>query len=77
MRTTQEFFNMSREQLEKVINEYGYTKEECLLFDESINTRLYNSLELLEDSKQYYISMRYEIGEILKMTDGRYALLLN
>ena len=68
---------MSREQLEKVINEYGYTKEECFLFDESINTRLYDSLELLEDSKQYYISMRYEIGEILKMTDGRYALLLN
>lgn len=68
---------MSKEQLQKVVNEHGYTKEECKLLDESAKTIFYNTLADLEMSKSYYISAQYEIREILKMTDGRYALLLN
>ena len=77
MRTTQEYFNLTTEELQEVCNKYGYTKEECKLLDESENTRFYNSLELLEDSKEYYKNMRYSIGEIFAMSDGRFALLLN
>lgn len=77
MRTTQEYFNLSTDELQEIRNEYGYTKEECLLFDESEKTLLFDSLGHLEESKEFYKNMRYEIGETLKMTNGRYALLLN
>ena len=77
MRTTQEYFNLTTEELQEVRNEYGYTREENKLLDESENTRFYSSLELLEDSKDFYKSMRYAIGETLAMSDGRFALLLN
>ena len=77
MRTTQEYFNLSIEKLHEVRNEYGYTKEECLLFDESYNTQIFSNLKHLEESKVFYKNMRYEIGETLKLSDGRFALLLN
>lgn len=77
MRTTQEYFKMSKEKLQKVANDYGYTREECKLLDESEKTVFYNELDQIEEDKAFYISQKYEIGEILKMTDGRYALLLN
>lgn len=76
MRTTQEYFNLSTDKLQEVRNEYGYTKEECLLFDESDNTQIFTNLEHLEESKEFYKNMRYEIGETLKLSDGRIALLL-
>lgn len=76
MRTTQEYFNLSTDKLQEVRNEYGYTKEECMLFDASYNTQLFDNLEHLEDSKDFYKNMRYEIGETLQLSDGRYALLL-
>lgn len=77
MRTTQEYFKMSKEKLQKVANDYGYTREECKLLDESEKTVFYNELDQIEEDKAFYISQKYEIGEIFKMTDGRYALLLN
>ncbi len=76
MRTTNDYFNMSNEELQKVANEYGYTKEECLLFDGSENTRIFESLENLENSKPWYIGQGYGIGEILQMTTNQYALFL-
>lgn len=77
MKTTMEYFGLKKEELQKIENEYGYTKEECKLLDESENTRIYDTLPLLEDSKEYYKSMHYEIGEVLVMSDGCFALLLN
>ncbi len=76
MRTTQEYFNLSTDELQEIRNEYGYTKEECLLFDESDDTKFFDNLEHLEGSKDFYKSMRYEIGETLQLSDGRYSLLL-
>ena len=76
MRSTQEYFDLSTDELQEVRNEYGYTKEECLLFDESDDTKLFDNLEHLEESKEFYKNMRYEIGETLRMTNGRFALLL-
>ena len=66
-----------KEELQETVNEYGYTKEECKLLDESENTRFYDILALLEDSKEYYKSMGYKIGETIAMSGGRFALLLN
>ena len=77
MRTTQEYFNMTKKALQEIRNEYGYTKEECMLFDASYNTQLFDSLEHLETSKDFYKNTGYEIGEILQMSNGRFALLLN
>ena len=77
MKTTIEYYGMKKEELQETVNEYGYTREECKLLDESENTRFYDTLALLEDSKAYYKSMGYNIGETLAMSDGRFALLLN
>ena len=77
MKTTIEYYGMKKEELQETVNEYGYTKEECKLLDESENTRFYDILALLEDSKEYYKSMGYNIGETIAMSDGRFALLLN
>lgn len=77
MKTTIEYYGMKKEELQETVNEYGYTREECKLLDESENTRFYDTLALLEDSKEYYKSMGYNIGETLAMSDGRFALLLN
>ncbi len=75
MRTTQEYFDMPKEELQEIRNEYGYTREECKLFDESENTIIFGSLEDLNGQKGWY-SDRYEVGEALAMTDGRFVLLL-
>lgn len=40
--STCNYFNLSREQLATVRNEYGYTKEDCLILDE-VNSELQNA----------------------------------
>lgn len=77
MRTTQEYFNLTIEELQEVRNKYGYTKEECLLLDESESTRFFESLEHLTESLDFYKANCYTIQDIFSMSDGRYALLLN
>lgn len=75
MRTTQEYFEMSDKQLMEVINEYGYTKEECMLLDESSNTQFYNDDESSLNGCDWLRSQGYCIYERLKMADGRIAVL--
>lgn len=76
MKTTQEYFKMSKDELQEIRNKYGYTKEECKLFDASENTRIFDSLEDLNGLKGWYAD-RYKVDEILAMSDGRFALLIN
>lgn len=75
MRTTQEYFNMTKKALQEVRNEYGYTKEECLLLDESINTQFYTDDESSLNGCDWLRSNGYSIYTRLKMTDGRIAVL--
>lgn len=75
MTTTQEYFDMTTEQLQEVRNEYGYTKEECLLLDESLNTQFYADDESSSDGAQWLRQQGYCIYTRLKMTDGRIAVL--
>ena len=75
MKTTQDYFNMTTEQLQKVHNEYGYTREECLLLDESTNTQFYNDDESSSNGCDWLRNQGYSIYTRLKMTDGRIAVL--
>lgn len=75
MKTTQEYFEMTTEQLQEIRNEYGYTKEECLLLDESLNTQFYNDSEDSANGCDWLRKQGYSICAILKMTDGRIAAL--
>ena len=81
MKTTVEFFNMNKEELTKVVNEYGYTKEECKLFDSSAKTILLagdTPKEEIQDTIQWYrVVSRFEFSEMLQLTDNRIALLLD
>lgn len=46
MRTTQEYFEISKEEIQEIRNEYGYTLEECKLFDASESTRIFDNMEI-------------------------------
>jgi hypothetical protein len=78
IKTTQEYFNLSVDELSQIKNEYGYTKEDCLMFDDGIAVRFYDTLESLEDGKQYHVNEnpRIDVKTTLKTTDNRYALIL-
>lgn len=49
MKTTVEYFNINKEELTKVIDEHGYTKEEWKLFDSALKVILLNNDTPKED----------------------------
>ena len=75
MKTTQEYFNMTKEILQKTSNEYGYTKEENLLLDESLETHFYNTKDDATRGAEWLRMQGYCIYTVLKMTDERIAVL--
>lgn len=75
MRTTQEYFEMSEKELQEIKNGYGYTKEECLLLDESLSTHFYSDEESSMNGCDWLRKQGYSIYTRLKMTDGRIAVL--
>ena len=80
MKTTQEYFNLSLEKLLEIRNEYGYTKEECLLFDDGAEIVFFDSEKELENEKEefnnYIQSKEYEIKETVKTINERIAVIL-
>ena len=77
MKTTIEYFNMAKGKLQEVKPESGYTKEECLLLDESIRTSFFSDPGNIAESERYMIKNGYYVKEKLLMTDGRIAVLFN
>ena len=76
IKTTQEYFNLTAEQLSEVKNEYGYTKEECKLFDAAEKVSiLANLLDAEEDISWMIKNMRMECKAILSMINGCIAVL--
>lgn len=73
MRTTQEYFNMTKEELQEVRNEYGYTKEECMLLDE--DAHFYNDDVASADGCNWLRNQGYVIETVLQMTSGKIAVL--
>ena len=80
MKTTQEYFNLSLEKLLEIRNEYGYTKEECLLFDDGVEIVFFDNEKELKNEQQefnnYIQSKEYEIKETVKTINERIAVIL-
>lgn len=51
---TTEYFNMSIDELSEVRNKYGYTKEDCKIFDDGIKVIFFNNIEEYEKEKEIY-----------------------
>lgn len=80
MKTTQEYFNLTMDELLTIRNEYGYTKEECLLFDDGSEIVFFDNEKELENEKEefnnYIQSKEYEIKETVKTINERIAVIL-
>ena len=82
MKTTIEYFKMSKEELIKVINEYNYTREEAKILDDGIRVTFYENkdeykMTIEEDSKWYKNNSDLEITETLLMLNGNIAVVYN
>ena len=79
MKTTIEYFNLSMDEL-LVTNEYGYTKEENLLFDDGLRVLFFDDEKELKtektDIEAYMNTYNYEVKTILKTINERIALIL-
>lgn len=80
VKTTQEYFNKTIDELLKIRNEQGYTKEECLLFDSGLEIVFFDNEKEMEKEKEefdnYIRSKKYEIDNILKTINERIAVIL-
>lgn len=80
MKTTIEYFGLSLDELLKS-NEYGYTKEENLLFDSGLEIVFFDDLEEMNSEKEefekYIHSKEFEIKGIVKTINERIAVILN
>ena len=80
IKTTQEYFKLSIDELLEVRNESGYTREECKLFDEGLEIVFFdNENELNNESEKFseYIKTKnYEIKATLKTINERIAVIL-
>lgn len=80
IKTTQEYFGLSLDELLEIRNEYGYTREECKLYDEGLEIVFFDSEKEFQDEeeqfKKYMESKRYEIKVKLKTINERLAIVL-
>lgn len=82
MKTTQEHFNMTVEELQEIRNEYGYTREECKLLDEALKVTFMPDIEQFNSTgadHELWMKSHNDMvcDEVLLMTDGRVAMLYN
>ena len=80
MKTTQEYFNKTVSELVENWNEEGYTKEECLLFDDGLKVIFFDDEAELENEKEeiekYCKLYGYEIKEKVLTVNERIAMIL-
>jgi hypothetical protein len=87
--TSQEYFNLSINELLEIRNEYDYTREECKLFDDGEGVIFFDDIEELKEnlsqgerfgngeSLQHYINRKeYKIKAIVKTINERLAIIL-
>ena len=82
MKTTTNYFNMTKEELQKVTNKYGYTKEENKILDNALKVYFMDNIEQFKsagvDHELYIKSFNnMNLDDVLLMTDGRIAMLYN
>jgi hypothetical protein len=80
IKTTKEYFNLTTEELMEIRNEYGYTKEECLIFDDGLEIVFFDDeKEMKEEEKEfneYMKEKKYEVKAILETVNERLAVIL-
>lgn len=77
---TKDYFKKDIDQLLEIRNEYGYTREECLIFDEGVKAHFCDDenefKEFLNDYKDYDCFRDMKIKCVLKTINERLAIIL-
>lgn len=80
IKTTQQYFGLSTDVL-LVTDEYTYTKEEKLLFDEGLKVTFFDDMQELEGEKEEFEKwmneQEFEYKVILETVNGRIAVVLH
>lgn len=86
IKTTREYFNKTDDELLEIRDEsiafkkVGFTKEECLLYDEGLEVVYFDDEEDMkaeqEEFNQYIQSKKYEIKATLETINERIAVVL-
>lgn len=78
MKKTTEYFKMDKNDLLAIKNEYGYTKEDCLILDSACKVSFLSDIQDIQEHENYMKSTYNMLcDDILITLDGRYALLYN
>lgn len=76
-----EYFGLTADELLVEWNEYGYTREECKLFDDGLHVTFFVDEEELERESEEYIKWAkqrgYEIKALVETVNERIAVVLN
>ena len=70
MKTTQEYFGLSRKVLQEIV-QGEYTREECMLLKEGTGVCFCCDKEQATRAANYYKEHKHRICTILEMTDSR------
>ena len=80
LKKSTEYFGLTDDELLKNWNEYGYTREECKLFDDGLNVTFFDDMEELETEAEQFSnwieSQRYEVKALVETVNGRIAVVL-
>lgn len=75
-----EYFGLTDDELLENRNEYGYTREECKLFDDGLNVTFFDDMEELEEEAEQFgswiESQRYEVKALVETVNGRIAVVI-
>lgn len=82
MKTTSEYFNLSIDELLEDGNEYGYTREECKLFDEGLKVHFCDDVAEFEEEKKdiidwYKNTQGLDFSTALTTVNKRIAMIFN
>jgi hypothetical protein len=78
---TTDYFKMSIDELLQIRNDYGYTREECKIFDDGIKVTFFDSVEEYEKEKEDHqqwvksCDSRLELQAELLMINERVAVV--
>lgn len=80
--TTENYFGLPKEELLKVVNGAGYTREECKILDDGLKINFYENMDSFndmegEDITYYAETYNYEVKQVLEMASGRIAIVFN
>lgn len=74
------YFKLNVDELLELKNEYGYTREECKLFDDGDEVVFFDDIKELADEQndfnKYISNKRYTVKSIVKTINRRLAVVL-